>query len=660
MKGTHKNKWIAGVAAFLVMTAFTAHAQAATVFVSTAPANDPTAVMGTSDNPFTSIQAAIDDSNTNVGDTVSVDGSSGSYTGNVTLDKSVTLTTSNNASISGEIIVTAANSAVNGFTLSNVNGDTGIDVKAVDNVTVSNNNISNVGVLSDTNNANGIYIENGATNVTARGNTISNIASHPSAHGIMVGDSSSSTTATDSITLSNNTISFVSSEIKGGYGILINHVASHVSITGNIINNISSGGWTHAISLDFDTPNASISNNTITALSTTGTGDVAGIHFENDASLATTVSLSGNTVDGGTVATDTSKVAVNAAWATGVVAGSSVTGPDGASYTYGYNAFATLQAAVTAVSTNGTIVLGSDLTTTAQITISKGLTLNGGGFTIHPNFTKTDSTNNAAIGILNVTDAVTISDLKEDGTSGTNLHGINLFEAGNATFNNVSVANNQHTGISVNGSTLTVTNVSTSNDGWGGIDIDKPADATSATVLTINGTSTHSETTVDIIKDDNTRDVTLVDSNHQYTSKDVTNAGVTGTAYTLAPIVVTPVGSGGGSVSGGGSAGGGGAAVSTAVTTPAATTTTTTTTTAPTGQVLGAETFNFTAALASGAHGDEVMQLQTRLVADGFIVSKDGKFGPKTKAALMKWQKAHGLKADGVVGPKTRAALNAQ
>ena len=37
----------------------------------------------------------------------------------------------------------------------------------------------------------------------------------------------------------------------------------------------------------------------------------------------------------------------------------------------------------------------------------------------------------------------------------------------------------------------------------------------------------------------------------------------------------------------------------------------------------------------------------------------DGIFGPKTRAAVVAFQKAHGLKPDGLVGPKTTAALRA-
>jgi peptidoglycan hydrolase-like protein with peptidoglycan-binding domain len=38
-------------------------------------------------------------------------------------------------------------------------------------------------------------------------------------------------------------------------------------------------------------------------------------------------------------------------------------------------------------------------------------------------------------------------------------------------------------------------------------------------------------------------------------------------------------------------------------------------------------------------------------------VSADGVYGPKTRAAVKRFQRAHGLAADGVAGPRTLAAL---
>lgn len=54
-----------------------------------------------------------------------------------------------------------------------------------------------------------------------------------------------------------------------------------------------------------------------------------------------------------------------------------------------------------------------------------------------------------------------------------------------------------------------------------------------------------------------------------------------------------------------------------------------------------------------------VADIQRRLVVHGFAVVVDGDRGPKTNAAIIKFQKARGLEPDGVVGRFTWAALNA-
>ncbi len=55
----------------------------------------------------------------------------------------------------------------------------------------------------------------------------------------------------------------------------------------------------------------------------------------------------------------------------------------------------------------------------------------------------------------------------------------------------------------------------------------------------------------------------------------------------------------------------------------------------------------------------ERMDVQTVLNANGASLTVDGKFGPKTMAAVKAFQTSKGLVADGKIGPMTRAALNA-
>lgn len=55
---------------------------------------------------------------------------------------------------------------------------------------------------------------------------------------------------------------------------------------------------------------------------------------------------------------------------------------------------------------------------------------------------------------------------------------------------------------------------------------------------------------------------------------------------------------------------------------------------------------------------DRNKDIQKALKNAGFYTGTvDGKIGPRTKKAVMEFQKANGLKADGKVGPKTWAAL---
>lgn len=79
----------------------------------------------------------------------------------------------------------------------------------------------------------------------------------------------------------------------------------------------------------------------------------------------------------------------------------------------------------------------------------------------------------------------------------------------------------------------------------------------------------------------------------------------------------------------------------------------------PIGKVLGAGTFNFTSKMKNGSISNEVMELQKFLNNNGYDCgTSDGKFGAKTKLAVIEFQIANGLEGDGVIGSLTRGILN--
>ncbi len=95
------------------------------------------------------------------------------------------------------------------------------------------------------------------------------------------------------------------------------------------------------------------------------------------------------------------------------------------------------------------------------------------------------------------------------------------------------------------------------------------------------------------------------------------------------------------------------------VSTPTPVAPTVATSTVPTGQVLGATTFNFTSDLRNGMSGDAVTELQKRLTNEGVYSGPiTGYFGPLTSAGVKAYQQKYGISQTGTVGPLTRAKLN--
>ena len=76
--------------------------------------------------------------------------------------------------------------------------------------------------------------------------------------------------------------------------------------------------------------------------------------------------------------------------------------------------------------------------------------------------------------------------------------------------------------------------------------------------------------------------------------------------------------------------------------------------------ILGTTTVTFRRNLTPGSTGSEVRDLQSRLIADGYLAinSPTGYFGSLTLAALKHYQLANRIPATGYFGPQSRASMN--
>lgn len=165
-----------------------------------------------------------------------------------------------------------------------------------------------------------------------------------------------------------------------------------------------------------------------------------------------------------------------------------------------------------------TIVLLGDITTATETVIDRPITLDGNDHQINTtvSFESTPGVN-SIIEILDTT-AVTIQGVTIEGAGGTNVHGINIYEATGVQLNDVASNNNDKAALIVNGSEVIINNFHTEGNGWYAINAAPGSGVTAPTVLTINGVSTHGEVLpkAHIYTDDISEDVTVTDTNSQY------------------------------------------------------------------------------------------------------------------------------------------------
>lgn len=194
---------------------------------------------------------------------------------------------------------------------------------------------------------------------------------------------------------------------------------------------------------------------------------------------------------------------------------------------------------LTNASNNDVLTLEGDITLTKEMKLTKTLTINGNGHSINAGFIKSTSNGNAAINLL-AANGVVLNNLTVNNEGGMQLHGINSFK-GSATLNSVTISNFSNYGLVVNGSNVAVNNISTSGNGWGGIDVDQSS-TTNPAALTVNGTSNHSDIgnapsygTKHLFIDDVTKPVSIIDTTNQYNITSIGNARF----YKLKPAQLT-------------------------------------------------------------------------------------------------------------------------
>jgi predicted ribosomally synthesized peptide with SipW-like signal peptide len=169
------------------------------------------------------------------------------------------------------------------------------------------------------------------------------------------------------------------------------------------------------------------------------------------------------------------------------------------------------------------IELSQDITLTSEASITRAVTIDGKNHAVKGTFSKTDNSNNSLLGIMDKTNGVTIKNLTADGTGSTKLHGINISSATDITLENVTVQNNQNSGVTVNSSMVTVKNITTKHNGWGGINVSLGSQTTNIPAqLTVVGASVHQESLNDIWIDNAAwTNVNVIGDTAQYTIKTV-------------------------------------------------------------------------------------------------------------------------------------------
>ncbi|MFT5832355.1 MAG: hypothetical protein ACI9SY_000742, partial [Candidatus Paceibacteria bacterium] len=177
--------------------------------------------------------------------------------------------------------------------------------------------------------------------------------------------------------------------------------------------------------------------------------------------------------------------------------------------------FATIEEAVIAAVVNDVIELTDDIEVQDEVVVNKDITIDGLGNIVTTDITfESNSANNSVFEIIGV-DGVTLTNFVLEGAGGTAIHGINIYEATNVELTNLTVNDNDKSGVVVNGSEVDVSDFTSTGNGWNAINVALGSGVTDPSVLNIFNTSSHDEL-AQIWLDDISQDVTVNDEDGQY------------------------------------------------------------------------------------------------------------------------------------------------
>jgi hypothetical protein len=198
------------------------------------------------------------------------------------------------AKVTGQMSINASNVGVDGLILSNPGQAYGMTIDDLATVVdITDNLFADIGSESLSANVKGLYLVKGSDNVTVENNLFERIfANEKSVNAVYSGDTAATDPSTGFVIQDNRFLN-ITSQTKGGYGILLNNAAGNpgVLIDGNRFSGIS-GGWTHAVGMEGSTLNAVVTDNTFYNLTAAGT-DNSAVFFEDNPDGGS-VDVSGN------------------------------------------------------------------------------------------------------------------------------------------------------------------------------------------------------------------------------------------------------------------------------------------------------------------------------------------------------------------------------